>query len=88
MSFTIVIDTNVHDMHNEGMKLEVYLDQNGITDDAFAQAIGVSRSMVTKLRHQTTKPSADTALRIERVTLGAVMLVDLLPAEAASEAAE
>lgn len=82
MTFTIVIDMNVHVMHNQGMKLDIYLDQNGISDAAFATAIGVSRSMVTKLRHRTTRPSAETAISIERATMGAVMLADLMAVDA------
>ena len=65
------------------MLLDAYLIKTGTTDAAFAAYVGVSRSMVTKLRHRKAKPSFDTALKIERVTSGAVSLKDLAPAETA-----
>ena len=82
MTFTKVLDMNVHVIHYRVMNLATYLGQNGISDVAFASSIRVSRSMVTKLRHGLAKPSADTALRIENATSGAVKLADLIPREA------
>jgi transcriptional regulator with XRE-family HTH domain len=70
---------NVHVMHCALMKLSSYLEQNGLSDATFAVAIGVSRSMVTRLRHRQTRPSADTALKIQKATSGGVMLSDLVP---------
>ena len=60
------------------MNLHAYLEQHNMNDGDFASRIGISRSMVTKLRNLQTKPSADTALKIQDVTNGEVMLSDLM----------
>lgn len=80
MTFTYVLDMNVHGMHIWKMTtLAEYLSEKEITDEAFAALVGVSRSMVTKLRNRTAKPSADTALRIMAITGPSVGLADLMP---------
>lgn len=61
------------------MLLDAYLSKTAKTDAAFADAIGVGRSMVTKLRHRKARPSFETALKIERETGGAVRVEDLEP---------
>jgi DNA-binding transcriptional regulator YdaS (Cro superfamily) len=78
MTFTKVLDMNVHIIHTHPMKLSLYLDEKRIGDAAFASEIGVSRSMVTKLRRGLARPSAETAMAIQSVTDGAVMLSDLM----------
>ena len=69
---------NVHVIHYRAMNLSSYLEQRALSDASFASEIGVSRSMVTKLRNGQAKPSAETALKIQSVTKGEVMLSDLL----------
>jgi plasmid maintenance system antidote protein VapI len=61
------------------MLLASYLSERRITDAEFAKSVGIGRSMITKLRHRSAKPSFDTALRIQRVTEGLVRVEDLEP---------
>ena len=68
------------------MTLAEYLSEAGIKDEAFACLVGVSRSMVTKLRHRSAKPSIDTALRIIDLSGKRIGLNDLMPVTASSNA--
>lgn len=62
------------------MDLDTYLSEKKLTDAAFADEVGVGRSMITKLRNKTAIPSATTARKIEMLTEQAVTLADLIPA--------
>ena len=63
-----------------GSALATYLQEQNLTDDAFAQIIGLERSVVTKLRNGRIGPSAKSAARIIRATNGAVGIEDLVSA--------
>jgi len=61
------------------MKLLDYLKANGISDDAFASAVGtVTASAVRKWKYRERTPRLDDVFKIERVTGGAVTLNDFL----------
>lgn len=51
--------------------LSTYLKANGVTQEAFAEQIGVSQAHIAKICG-VKKPSLAVALRIERATDGAV----------------
>jgi transcriptional regulator with XRE-family HTH domain len=48
------------------------MKQERVTDAALAAAIGKDRSLVTKLRHGSVRPTLDVAAAIERETKGSV----------------
>jgi len=50
------------------MNLSDRMKDLGLTDDALARAIDVSRPYVTRLRNGTRKPSIEVAAKIERLT--------------------
>jgi transcriptional regulator with XRE-family HTH domain len=52
--------------------LSTYMKRERVTDAAFAAAIGKDRSLVTRLRNGTVRPTIDVAGAIERETRGAV----------------
>jgi plasmid maintenance system antidote protein VapI len=52
--------------------LHTYLAEQRITQAGFAAKIGVTQATVSKLIAGTTKPGLDLAVRIERMTDGAV----------------
>jgi transcriptional regulator with XRE-family HTH domain len=54
------------------MKLDDFLSSEKITGDAFAKQLGVSPSMITRLRHGERSPSIRLVERIENVTKGKV----------------
>jgi len=60
--------------------LTTYMKRERVTDAALAAAIGKDRSLVTRLRHGTVRPSIDVAGAIERETRGAVTMQSWLPA--------
>lgn len=73
------------------MELVAYLKERGATDADFANAIGVDRSSVTRMRNGGQVPSADVMRRIADVTDGLVTPNDFFgvktPARAESTAA-
>lgn len=52
--------------------LQVYLTENGITQRAFADALGVDQSVVSRLSRKKMNPGLPLAVRIESATGGAV----------------
>jgi plasmid maintenance system antidote protein VapI len=52
--------------------LESYMRDARITDAVMAAAIGKDRSLVTRLRNGSVRPTIDVAAAIERETRGAV----------------
>lgn len=52
--------------------LYTYLAREGITQEKFADMLGVSQSLVSKYRSGTRTPSLATALKISRLTDGQV----------------
>ncbi len=65
-------------MHFLSMTLDEYLTVNGITDAAFAMAIGRSQSSVNRLRRGETRPDWKTLKRISEATNGAVTPNDFM----------
>lgn len=53
-------------------KLRLYLDSTKISQRAFAKAIGIHYSVVSRFLNGSVKPKLETALRIERETRGRV----------------
>jgi plasmid maintenance system antidote protein VapI len=54
------------------MTLEKYMELTKLTDAKMADLIDRDRSVVTKLRAGTIKPSFDVMVALERITEGAV----------------
>ncbi|WP_158809639.1 helix-turn-helix transcriptional regulator [Beijerinckia sp. L45] len=61
------------------MTLAEYFAETGIKDEAFADKVKISRSMITRLRLRTATPSAGAAMRIFDATNGNVTLAELMP---------
>lgn len=53
-------------------KLSAYLDSNNIRQEAFATRAGTTQATISKLASGAQLPSLDLAIRIERLTAGAV----------------
>lgn len=65
------------------MRLSDYLTKHKLSDDTFAERIGVNRSTVSRLRRTNQKPSEETLAAIVRVTNGKVTANDFWLAAAA-----
>lgn len=75
---------NVHPMHIMGMTLQEFMAERHLKDHELEDALGVSRSMITKLRLRIASPSFETARRIVELSEGRIALDDLMrnpPAE-------
>lgn len=55
--------------------LAEYLTQNGLTQSEFAERVGITQSVVSRLARRRIKPHIDLAAAIERETRGAVPAV-------------
>ncbi|WP_097082584.1 helix-turn-helix transcriptional regulator [Rhodobacter sp. JA431] len=67
-------------MQTQGMcKLSEHLKQAGLPQSAFAEAIGVSRGHMSALISGARLPSLELAVRIERLTGGAVPASSWVP---------
>lgn len=66
-------------MHIYAMKLADYLAHAALTDQAFADKIGMSQSAVNRLRRGETRPDWETASKIAHATDGAVTANDFMP---------
>ena len=62
-----------------------YLDDNAMSQRAFAKLIGVDASIVSRLARSEIRPSLDLAFAIERETSGAVPAVSWVPLAEAPE---
>ena len=58
------------------MHLADYMEANGLSDQDVAEAIGVDRSTVSRLRRGETSPSKKTRIAIREMTNGAVTADD------------
>jgi transcriptional regulator with XRE-family HTH domain len=67
------------------MKLAEYLKDKGLTDQAFAGLIGRSRTSVSRLRRNETRPDWKTVERIHVASGGAVTPNDFLSDNQPSE---
>ncbi|HEX8556439.1 MAG TPA: helix-turn-helix transcriptional regulator [Sphingomonas sp.] len=56
--------------------LATYMKRERCTDAQIAAAIGKDRSLVTRLRNGSARPTLDVAAAIERHTGGAVQMQD------------
>jgi transcriptional regulator with XRE-family HTH domain len=65
------------------MKLETYLKEKGLTDDAFGKLIGKSQSQVSRIRRGVSWPPKDVIEAIATVTEGNVTANDILSPETA-----
>ena len=75
----IMLDMHMHDMHVWRMKLRHYLEQNDMTDAAFAERVGMSQSQISRLRREISRPSWEAVTAIEAATKGKVRAADFLP---------
>ena len=66
------------------MKLSEYLKETGLTQENFADLVGVTRPFITNILNGKKSPSIQLAGRIEEVTKGKVSLRDLLNTNAPS----
>ena len=80
-----MLDKNMHRGHIRLMKLDAYLEANGLTQEAFALQIKASQSQVSRLLGD--KPSASLGLlaRVKKATGGAVTADDFLVCRAKPE---
>lgn len=60
------------------MKLSTYLAERGISDKDFGASIGRERSVVSKYRSGSVRPTLDTIQAIERATGGLVTYHDFV----------
>ncbi|WP_417832420.1 helix-turn-helix domain-containing protein [Terasakiella sp.] len=60
------------------MKLEKYLEDNGLTMQAFANQVDVHVSTIHRLKYQKIMPSRRVAEAIYRETKGQVSITDLV----------
>ena len=66
------------------MRLSEYLKNTSLTQEKFANLVGVTRTFITNILNGKRNPSIQLARRIEEVTDGQVPLKDLLHPEAPS----
>lgn len=71
-----MLDAHMHQRHILGMTLEQFLEQNAMTEAAFAARIGCSQSQVHRLRKGKSFPSPNMVRRIEAATDGLVKAGD------------
>ncbi|QOL80446.1 helix-turn-helix transcriptional regulator [Pseudooceanicola spongiae] len=68
-----------------GMKsLSQYRADNAISQRAFAERLGVSQSLISRIEHGTVSPSLSLAVKIEFATEGNVTAVSLAQAKDAA----
>lgn len=65
------------------MQLATYMEQHGLTDDAFGARIGKSRVTVSRYRRKLEIPSSETVKLIVDATSGKVSANELLDIEVA-----
>lgn len=70
------IDKKLATWQHDGMKLETYLSDVGIKPTAFAAAIGVAPSTITRILRGERSPSLDLVMRIHAATEGKVRAED------------
>ncbi|WP_036797146.1 helix-turn-helix domain-containing protein [Leisingera caerulea] len=68
-------------------QLSTYLKKNRIRQSEFADSVGVTQGVISRLSSGAAKPSLELAVRIDKATAGAVpvhcwveLLVDRVPA--------
>ena len=68
-------------------KLAQYLADSGKTQSALAAEVGVDKSVMSRFLSRLAKPGREVAVRIERVTLGAVPVASWSDPDAKSQGA-
>jgi plasmid maintenance system antidote protein VapI len=63
--------------------LDAYMRKHGISDGEMAERVGRDRTRVNRIRRGLERPSLEMAVRLERVTGGAVMPSHFFDDEAA-----
>lgn len=61
------------------MTLSEFMTARGLRDDDLVECLGVGRSMVTKLRLRSAKPSFDVASRMIAMSDGLISVADMMP---------
>lgn len=74
-----MLDKNMLWRHIGAMKLRQYLSEFGLTQEQFAEAVGISQSVVSRLVREESYASLEILLRIRDHTNGAVTPNDFLP---------
>jgi transcriptional regulator with XRE-family HTH domain len=65
--------------------LSNFITQSGLTRSTWAERLGVSRSYLSDVLNGNRRPSLDLAVRIARLTGGAVPVESWVPGEPVSE---
>lgn len=78
-----MLDMHMHTMHDDRMKLETYLRNKKLTDEAFGALVGLSQSQVSRIKRGKSTPSWKTIAVIEEATRGRVTIRDLRPEQEA-----
>lgn len=52
--------------------LAKYLETSGTTEEAFAKAVGITRTSISRIKHGRQWPSRDTAKKIFEASAGSV----------------
>lgn len=64
------------------MNLSDYFHQNAVEQQVFAKKVGISKSLLSRIKNGTRKPRIDVAKKIEKATGGkvtAAALIGLVP---------
>lgn len=59
------------------MELREYMKANKITHQAMGEKVGVSKQAITSMCDKRYNPSAQVAIRIEKITNGSVRVCDI-----------
>lgn len=70
------------------MTLAEWMAERGLKDDDLTEPLGVSRSMVTKLRLRIAKPSYDVMRKLDKFAGGKVTVPEMEPINASPPAPE
>lgn len=72
-------------------KLHLFMKANRLSDEEVASIVGRDRTTIARVRRGSKNPSLELAVKIERMTNGAVRVADMLyasPATPTQEAAQ
>lgn len=67
------------------MKLETYLKENGLTDEAFGSLASLSQSQISRIKRGKSWPTKEAMERIFTVSNGEVTPNDFVPLTEAAE---
>lgn len=67
-----MLDENIRVTYKWAMKLQQYLEEAGLNQEAFAKRIGRTQVTVSRLCSGSARPSLDLAFIVERATGGVV----------------